>query len=460
MRRPAAIFVAAALTGCASTSPDAAFRESASLVAARTGRSLRWNNGTPADVTVDRAIQRLLASPLTVDGAVQIALLANQDLQSTYEALRIAQADLVQAGLLQNPVFVGSVQFPVAGVAQHGFTLSIADDFLGLFTLAARKKIAATELSAMEAHVAGAVLRLAFDVQSAFFRLQAAHQGLAMRRTVLEGGDAALAVARRQHVAGNINDLDLANHEALYEQVRTDVVRGQAEVATAHEDLARLMGLWGPAADYKVAERLPELPEAEVSLDHLEAVAIERRLDLREAHTVAQARSHQLAMTQNHRWIGSAAAGATFDRDPDGFSVLGPEASVELPIFDQRQAVVARLEGLVRAALAHEIALSIDIRSEVREARARLLAARQVVERYAQVIVPLRERVVALSQQQYERMLIGVYQLLFAKQNEVNAYREFIEALRDYWIARAELERATGGALRTSTYAAIPKANP
>ena len=38
-------------------------------------------------------------------------------------------------------------------------------------------------------------------------------------------------------------------------------------------------------------------------------------------------------------------------------------------------------------------------------------------------------------------MLLGVYQLLAAKQSEVNAYREAIEAARDYWLARVDLER-------------------
>ena len=44
-------------------------------------------------------------------------------------------------------------------------------------------------------------------------------------------------------------------------------------------------------------------------------------------------------------------------------------------------------------------------------------------------------------------MLKGAYDLLVAKQNEVAAERSHIEAWRDYWIARTELERAVGGSL-------------
>jgi len=76
-----------------------------------------------------------------------------------------------------------------------------------------------------------------------------------------------------------------------------------------------------------------------------------------------------------------------------------------------------------------------------------VVATRTVVDRYARVVIPLRQRVVALTLEQYNAMLVGAYQLLQAKQNEVTAYREFIEALRDYWLARADLERATGGSV-------------
>ena len=76
-----------------------------------------------------------------------------------------------------------------------------------------------------------------------------------------------------------------------------------------------------------------------------------------------------------------------------------------------------------------------------------MLVTRGIAAHYHRVVIPLRERIVALSQQNYDAMLLGVYQLLIAKQTEVSTYREYIEAVRDYWIARSELSRATGGKL-------------
>jgi outer membrane protein, heavy metal efflux system len=449
--RSAIPLVALLLSACASTSPKPAFQDTARLVELRTGRRIIWNQGGADEAAVARMVRDLISRELTVDSAIQIALLNNKSLQATYEDLSIGQADLVQAGLLRNPVFGAGVAFPVAGSVTTGVTLSVSQDFLSVFLLAARRKVAEAELRATKMKVGQAVLLMTYEVELAFYNLAATQQVAAMRRTILEAGDAALTLAQRQYDAGNISDLDLANEQTLYEQVRTDLVRSDAEVITAREALTRLLGLWGPDATYRIAEKLPELPEEEVGLEHLESLAVGRRLDLGAAHEEAQAVSHALAMAKNYRWLGATNLAGSYERAPEGFTVAGPSAALEIPLFDQKQAVIARLEGQLRASLARETAFAVDVRSEVRAARSRLMATRAVVERYAKVVVPLRERVVALTQEQYNAMLVGAYQLLQAKQNEVIAYRELIEALRDYWDARADLERATGGTAPSST---------
>jgi cobalt-zinc-cadmium efflux system outer membrane protein len=92
-------------------------------------------------------------------------------------------------------------------------------------------------------------------------------------------------------------------------------------------------------------------------------------------------------------------------------------------------------------------ALAAEIPSQVREARNRLLGARQTAEYYRDVVLPRRKRIVEQTQLHYNYMLQGVYQLLQAQQNLVTAQKEQIEAQRDYWIARIELERVTGARL-------------
>ena len=93
-------------------------------------------------------VRELLARTLTVDGAVQVSLLNNKTLQATYEDLSVAQADVVQAGLFRNPVFGAGIAFPISGHVRTGIGISVATDFLSVFVLAARRKVAEAELRA------------------------------------------------------------------------------------------------------------------------------------------------------------------------------------------------------------------------------------------------------------------------------------------------------------------------
>src|SRR5690349_11734462 len=101
-----------AIAGCASLSPHESYRDVQSLVAERGISSVHWNQDSQADAEAVHAIQNLLVQELTTDSAVQVALLGNARLQAAFEELGIAQADLVQAGLLRNPVFYGELRLP------------------------------------------------------------------------------------------------------------------------------------------------------------------------------------------------------------------------------------------------------------------------------------------------------------------------------------------------------------
>jgi len=431
--------------GCASTSAGPAFHEVAESVEARSGHRLRWDQSTEEDKQATDAVDRLLAADLTVDGAVQVALLASPALRSKLEELSIAQADLVQAGLLKNPVFgIGTTAWEAEHISPNLF-LSVEQDFLDILTMPMRKKVAKAELESTKLEVGDEVLKLAAEVRTAFYTAQAAQQVLALRRIVDESAQAAAELARRQHDAGNSNELTLGAELALASQARLDLARSESEATVARERVTKLMGLWGPRASWRMAPRLPELPAAEVPLESLETIAMQKRLDVGAARREFESIGYSLALAKTTRWVGAISVNVTAGRLRNTNHVsFGPSVLLEIPLFDQRQAAIARLEAFKRQSEDNLHALAIDARSDVRAARARVVSSRAVVEEYVKVLVPTRENLVRLSQQQYDAMLLGVFQLIQAKQSELAAYRELIEAVRDYWIARSDLERATG----------------
>ena len=204
--------------------------------------------------------------------------------------------------------------------------------------------------------------------------------------------------------------------------------------------------MFGEDALWETAGRLPEIPDKEVDLAHLESYAIDKRLDLAAALKGRDALASSLALVNDFWWLGGLEVGVEAERDTDGQWITGPEIEVELPLFDQRQAAIARNGALLRKGEQEVRAIAIMIRSEVRALRDRLLTTRRLARHYRDVMIPLRERIVALTLKRYNFMLIGAFELLEAKEHETDVYQEYIETVRDYWMHRTELERAVGGA--------------
>ncbi len=440
---------ALAATGCASVSPKASFEDVSALVAERGGARIHWDQGTPADEQVRARVHDLVTGTLTPDGAVEVALLRNQGLVATYEELGIAQADLVQAGLLRNPTLGARVRFPTSGPGTFIDTeFSVAQDFLDLFTLPLRKRVAAAQLDATKARVGSTVLELTAQVRQVMVTLQAAQATVEVRKLVLEAQGAAAELRVRQRAVGNVSELDVIQEQAFFEQSKFDLGQAEEQAVQQREQLNRLLGLWGAdSASWKVESRLADPPERDPSLDHVESLAIGRRLDLLAIRAEGQALEEAASLTGVSRVLPVLQAGVSTGRDPEGTRVTGPELSVELPIFDQGQARAARILAQVRQARARQAELAVNIRAEVRALRNRLVVTHRSAEHYRTVLLPLREKAVKESQLRYNAMLLGVFQLLQARREQIEVYRSYLDTVRDYWITRAELERATGGSL-------------
>jgi len=441
--RLAAAALAVACAGCATVPRDAAGDRVARLVEERTGEKLLRD-----DAEVVRRVSELLQRDLTERSAVQIALLNNRDLQATYEEIGIAQADLVQAGLLKNPSLDVSLRFPETSAAIFNTNFELVADFLNAFFLPLRQKLAAEQLTAAELRVAGQAFEVAGKVRRQVYALQALQQRVQLRRKVLQASAISAELAERQRKAGNIGELELETERGAHEQTRLDLAREELQLEVEREKLTRLLGLWGPQVEWKISAALPEVPAQEAALEHMETLAVSRRLDVAGARQDALLVEHALEVARQSRFVGAVEVGVDREEGAElGVRVIGPTLHLELPIFDQRQALLARLEAQQRQSRRRLEAVSVDARSEVRAARLALLSQRQVVDHYKKVLLPIRERTVAYAQQRYNAMLIGVFQLLQVKQAEIEAYTQYLEAVRDYWIARVDLERAAGGPL-------------
>jgi len=460
----ALLLVPLVFSGCGTVKPEAAFLEVQSTVVARSGQNPEWIREPASREDLPARLHALLEAELTVETAQQIALFNNHTLQASFEEIGISQADLVQAGLLRNPQISASVRFPDRPPSVANTEFGIGNNLLDLIITPLRRKIAAQQLEQTKLRVTNEVLKLLAEVKRAFYTLQAREQLLVELRTMVAANEAAAELAARQHEAGTVNELGLISQQTLYSQSKLDLAQAEIQRSLEREKLNRLLGLSGANTKWKVAPKLPEIPTEELSDADLEAAALAQRLDLAIADKQVELAERALSLKRKTRYLPTGVdLEFSAERDTSRQWVRGPQLSLALPIFDWGQGQVPRLESELRQAQRQREALAVQVESEVRETSAMLRAGQAAAQEYRTVLLPNRARIIDLYLRQYNFMLKGPFDLLNARQQQAQAEHAYIEIVRDYWVARCELERVVGGKLvgpASNAKPASPPANP
>ncbi len=443
----AGLSVALLLAGCGTVPVDRRFDRVENAVADRVPGAPVWPTDAAAREEIRGRIDALLTAPLTEENAVAIALMNNRDLRAAYAGVGVADAEFVEAGLLENPSFSAGLGFPATPPSGTEIDLGLTMPLLQAILRPARREIAAARLDAEVLAVSHAVIDTAMHTRLAYLDVQAAENLAAVLGEISESAAVSYEFALRLHEAGNLSDLDLANRRSLYETTRIEHARALADVAAKREPLNVLMGLWGPSTEWSIPAVLPEIPATESDLSGLESAAVRQRLDLAAEGKRYEAIAKAAGLQRDWRYLVAADVGADASLDAEGQWVVGPSVSVEIPLFDQHQGRIQRMDAELFAAEARFEGLAIRVRSEVRRLRGEMVAARYEAEHWRDTVVPLRERINALTLERYNFMLSDTFDLLAAKRESIEAYRAYIEGVHRYWALRAELTAAVGGRL-------------
>jgi outer membrane protein TolC len=434
--------LAVLLTGCATFSDDGRFGPVADAAKAHTGQQASWARTADDLDSIDRRVVELLAKPLSADAAVQIALLNNRGLQAAFQELGIAEADLVRASRLPNPGF--SFARLKRGHEIEYERLFFFD--LGhLIALPFAARMEGRRLEAIQRSVTVEMLQLASEARKAFYSAVAAEQTARYMVDVKATADTGAELAGRMARAGNINKLQQAREHGFFSEAALSLARAQQMRTAARERLARGLGLWGKQLNFMLPERLPDLPGQPADQPDIEQTAMAQRLDVKAARLHAQATADNLGLSKVTRFINVLEVGYAHNTSNEEPTQRGWEVSVEIPLFDFGQARIARAEAVYMQAVHRAAKSAVDARSEVREAYNRYRSSYDIARHYRDDIVPTAKRISDESLLRYNGMLIGVFDLLADARAQIGAVASSIEALRDFWLAQADLDMAMIG---------------
>ena len=437
------------LTACATFSADTGMNAVASVAKQELRKDVVFVRSETEAIESRARVDRLLKRALTVDAAVQIALLNNRGLQAAYNELAIAEARRVESSLPPNPRF--SIT-RIASSPETEIETQIVLDILSLATLPLRTDIAGDRFRQAQLRAAEETLRVAADTRRAYYRAVAAREIVKLLTQSKSTAESTASVAKQLGETGALNKLDQAREQVFYAETTAELATASQNAMSEREELIRQLGLWGQDLNFKLPDTLPTVPRRPRALPGIEVEAVRKRLDLQVGRLELAALAKSYGLTQATRFISLLEAGPDFKTTKDrerGETIRdrGFDVEFQVPLFDFGEVRVRQAEQAYMQAVNRLLEKAVNVRSEARDAYRAYRSTYDIAAHYQHEVLPLRKVIFDQTQLQYGAMQIDVFALLVEARQRIASNRAAIEAKRDFWLADAKLLATIAGGM-------------
>lgn len=459
-RIAAAAAAALVLAGCAAPSMDSALRDANGMAAAVSGgASATLARDASQRAASDRLAADLLQEPLTMDGAVRLALANSPAFQA---ALAQSWGEIAQARQRGLP---GGVAFSFERLREGadleiGRLLSVG--LFDLITLPQRLSVSRVESEQARVRLAGTVVDQVAAARQAWVRAVAAREVEVYATQVQEAAEASAELARRMQQAGNFSKLQAARQHVFYGDASARLATARQATVASREALVRQLGLTDEQAQaLKLPDRLPELPASPRPATDVSQALGAQRLDARLARLELEAagRSRGVDLLSSLADVELGARRDTrFEGGGERSTTRGWELDLRLPLFDWGATRRAALDARSLAAIHRYEAIARGATSQARESYSAYRTAYDQARHQRDEMLPLRRTISEENLLRYNGMLIGVFELLADAREQVSGVITAIEAQRDFWLADAALSSTLIGKPVAGPAAASPSA--
>jgi len=377
-----------------------------------------------------------LEQPLSSDDAAGIALWNNPQLRADLAGIGLAEADLIDAGLLRNPRFdllipVGAkplemlLNMPFEVIWQRPLRIAAAQRALDQLAQSLIQNGLNAARDARWAHA---------DMVQAIDRV-----GVAKQSAELRGRVAKLTEVRLRE--GDISELETITARTESGLAREQLARFEHDIQIALERFRAALGLSLKRASLQVNSPPPALdppPPIEALLEK----AMSSRPDLRAAE-MAVAAATARGKWERSRIMLLAAQLSSKEVGANGL-LTGPGISLEAPIFNRNQGLIARADAEVEIASRQYVALKQRVALEAAEARAQLVQAQDALRKLRDDVLPPLQRAGALAEDQYKKGEVAYLFVLEQTRGLIDAQLRIVDAEAAIRRAQAQLERSVG----------------
>ncbi len=380
-----------------------------------------------------------LEDGITEDEAVSIALWNNAAFQETLVNLDVARGDLIQAGLLPNPI--GSYTFSTTNKPfKYALELPLEALWLRPFRINAAKAEAervSHQLSQAGLNVIRDTRKAYSDMLQAQAQLKLLEESLALRSNIA-------GLAQKRYKAGDIS-LQEGNIAALDAMAAEQAAaRSRYDIQTSAERLRFVMGVGAHVGELKL-DPIPAPDCKEMDVAALVEEGLKNRPDAlaaKEATTAAEARSNLSLFS----WLGiSGVADATSGKKTG--HELSPAVKGTVPVFNLNQGNITRANAEEERAVRGEQTVAHQIRLDVNQSYAQYRQACSELNILQEKVKTGVETDLSRVEKAYEGGDVPYLMVLQSTRGVIDARLREAQLIGDVRRASSELERSVGSKL-------------
>ena len=441
----AALALGLLLNGCASAPlRDGSSRLNAAVSAAGAGAP---RLPLPGEATLD---SEWFTQPMTLNYAVQAALLNNPQVRAELARLDGAQAERVQAGLIRNPMASLMALRPEGG-GRFELDYSLMQSLFDLLTRSRRIAVADAAQAGIEADVLGHLIGFAQDTEAAYYQALAAQAMVRLQKEQLGLEQDSLTLLQRQARQGALPDSAALEQEATVSMRSHELRDAESMLSQARATLAGQLGL-SSAKPLVLPDTMPPFDMPGLDEPALQALARAHRPELEAATAaVAQARAEKSLQTGSLR-ATDPSLGPAGTRESGGTELNGLAVQITVPIFDTGRARRALADANLAQAQFMAEAERRQVPLEVERALATLIAAMDAAH-HADHHLRQQEQLQQLALKTYQQGSTDYLRYRDAIRNRLASAMDQLRAQQSLWAARVDLERSTGIAATAPDFA-------
>lgn len=428
------------ITSCTTFTKDSGLGDVVSYVEARSDYAPVKVESPAKCSDQTRMTQEILASTLSVDDAIRLALLNNPDLQASFTELGIAEADLVQAGRMRNPTFSFLKLTPVAG--EYDLESVILFDVMSLLTMPLKTAIEKNRFEQAKLQTAISILDTIAKTKKAYYAAISAKQMHTYLEKIKETAKISAQLAAGLAKVGNWSKLQQTREASFYAEITAKAKQAKITEIKEREKLIRLLGLLGQEIQFTLPEQLPDLPPVLQEFSQVEEMAIDNRLDIQAMKYELESKAKALGLTKATRFVNILDLGYAYNSSHTIAHQNGYQINVEIPIFDWGSAKVAKAKNIYMQSVWRFQELVIRACSEIRELYQIYEVTFEIAKHYSDEVVPLRKQILEEDMLRYNGMLISTFELMADEREQIISVNAYIESLRDFWLAQTDLQTA------------------